>query len=138
MKIPMPYNEIKGVSWFKWSDGLEYTYNTPKGLVCVKNAPLDGADNVLEVKDEYLADGPFKDKGYPLRGTGYLFGLDFRNGKTYADLIMSSRYMTHVKVEVKPNGDYDGGEIIFPPSVDTDEQKQRIAASSYFNRNMEE
>lgn len=140
MKIPMPFDHITSVVWFQWSNGLEYTYSTPKGLVCVKEALLQNETKCLILPDHYLTDGPFRDKGIPLRGTGYVDGLVLKKEKTYADIIISSRYFTHVKIELGKDSLYENGEIVFPPvpSMETEEQKRRIATSSYWERKTED
>ena len=131
--IPMPLDDIKHVTWFRWSRGLEFTYIKNNGkIVSFLEKDLKSTEKRLEIRDESIKDRPFKEIGYPLRGTGFVSGFSFRNGKIYADIIVTSRYFGHIMVEVLSDGQYDNGEILFPPQVDTDEKKKTWATSSYW------
>jgi hypothetical protein len=130
--IPM-IDDVKHVSWFNWSHGLEFTYIMKNGRIdCMMEKDLKSTGKQLEIRDDCLKDRPFKEIGYPLKGSGYVSGYSFRNGKTYADVIVTSRYLGHILVEVLPNGQYDDGEVLFPPQVDTDEKKMTWTTSRYW------
>lgn len=148
MKIPIPCNfgecaecnnkqlPLVGVSWFKWTKGMEYTYffNTSD-----KWHPVDfytTFDNKQEfeftIPDKLLTNDFIKHKGYPLKGRGYANGVDYINGKTYIDFIMTDNYFAHIKVQCDENGLFvPGGEILFPTSWDTDEKKERVILKSH-------
>lgn len=133
MKIPMPFDNVMHVSWFRWIDGLEFDYLTKDGhITAIRAKNLWDGEKCLNIDDALVKEGPFCKIGYPLRGTGFVSGFSFRNGKIYADIIVTSRYFGHIMVEVLSDGQYDNGEILFPPQVDTDEKKKTWATSSYW------
>lgn len=147
MEIPIPCdfgeksfcngNELPfaGVSWFKWSKGMEYTY-----FFLTNNHwhPTDfyttfqcDSESKIEISNSLLEDGFIKDKGFPLKGRGYANGMCYIDGKTYIDFIMTSNYLTHIKVQCDLNGIYiPGGNIIFPPSWDTEEKIEKAMLKS--------
>lgn len=148
MKIPMPcefgeraecngkYLPLKGVTWFKWTKGTEYTY------FFEENNKWDNTDfyttfqreqkNFFEIPDSLFEDTFIKERGYPLKGRGYAYGIFYYNEKTYIDFIISSNYLEHIKVQCDKNGLFvPGGDIIFPASWDTEEKRERAILKSY-------
>ena len=148
MKIPLPCKlgditecngrklQLKGVSWFKWTRGMEYTYffnkndkwhNTDFYYTFDENQPCS-----FEIPDILLKDDFIKEHGYPLKGRGYACGLGYKNGKTYIEFIITSNYLEHIKVQCDENGVFvPGGDIIFPTGWDTEEKKERTVLKSY-------
>ena len=149
MKIPMPckFGEmadcrgetlpLSGVSWFKWSWGMEYTYyfslinkwgrKTKMYTSLETEQPFE-----VIIPDFLLADGPIKELGYPLKGRGYAFGLDYLDGNTYIDFLMTSDYWAHIRVQCDENMKFvPDGRIIFPPSWDTEEKQEGAVLKSY-------
>ena len=92
----------------------------------------------MEIPDDLLSDAPIKEKGYPLRGAGHVLGVDYHGGKLYVVFIITSNYYEHIRVECDSNGYYvPSGNIIFPPSWDTEERRERAVLKSrrfYTNR----
>ena len=147
MQIPIPcefgnYAEcnnrqlpFSGVSWFKWTEGMEYTYFFDTND---KWDPVDfytTFDNVqpfnITIPDELLIDDFIKYKGYPLKGRGYAYGIKYSDGKTYIDFIMTDKYLAHIKVQCDKNGEYiPNGDIIFPTAWDTEEKQERVILKS--------
>ena len=147
MKIPIPckFGDIakckqrmltfNGVSWFEWSKGLEYTYffhvsdkwhttDFYTTYKCEQSCSIDIPDNLL-------VDGLIKEKGFPLRGRGYANGVYYKNGKLYIDFIITSNYLEHIKVQCDTHCAYiTGGDIVFPPSWDTEEKQERAILKS--------
>lgn len=143
MKIPLPCNfgeqaecngrllPLNGVSWFIWESGVEYYYFFKKNDVWhptefystfETDQPLS-----VEISDHLLSDGFLKEKGFPVKGRGYATGLFFANNKLYIDLILSDFSNRHLKVECDRDGNYvENGDIVFPPSADTIEKKERF------------
>lgn len=148
MRIPLPckFGEkadcegrvlpLSGVSWFRWSWGMEYTYFFSVGDKwhgTMFYSTLDTEQPFeLDLPDSLLIDKPVKEHGYPLKGTGYADGVYYRDGKAYIDFLMTSNYQAHIRVqcdekwECVPNGD-----IIFPPSWDTDEKRGGAILKAY-------
>lgn len=148
MKIPLPcmFGEsagcngknlsFKGVAWFKWTRGMEYTYFFFTGNEWHPTDFYTTFSNdqpcFFEVPDSLLVDTFFKDRGYPLKGRGYADGISFLNGKTYVDFIITSNYFAHIKVQCDETGAYvPHGDIIFPPRWDTEEKTERAILKSY-------
>ena len=148
MKIPIPCNfgekaycngrklPFEGVSWFKWSRGVEYTYffatndywNSTDFYTTFKCE----SKNQIEIPDFLLKDGFVKDKGFPLKGRGYAYGVCYVDGKTYIDFIMTSNYLAHIKAQCDTTGAYiPNGDIIFPASWDTDEKRENAMLKSF-------
>ena len=148
MKIPLPCNfgevancnglklPLCGVSWFKWSAGMEYTYyfsfpdywhDTRFYTTFETKQPCK-----FIISDELLFDKRIKEHGYPLKGRGHAFGVKYIERKTYIEFIMTSNYMTHIKVQCNDKGQYvPNGDIIFPPSWDTEEKQEKVILKSY-------
>lgn len=148
MRIPLPCNfgdfaecngkcmPLCGVSWFKWTQGMEYTYFFRRNDIWQEvdfYTTFDaGQPCEFLIPDGLLIDKPIKEHGFPLRGRGYAFGIDYRNEKLYVDFIITSTYLPHIKVQCDGNGEYiKGGDIIFPPSWDTEEKKKDAVLSAY-------
>lgn len=129
---------LTGVNWFYWSSrGYEYTYSFSRNervekLLTNTDKRCPKCKPIYQIDESLLKDGPLKEKGYPFKGTGYLFGLNFENGKFYAELILSSKYLIHVQCECDTTGRWNGGGILFPPtpSFDDDEKKNAILLKS--------
>ncbi len=147
MNIPIPcefgnYAECNnrqllfcGVSWFKWTEGMEYTYffsTSDKWHTFDFYTTFDCVQPFeFTIPDKLLIDDFIKNKGYPLKGRGYANGVDYLDGKTYIDFIMTDKYLSHIKVQCDKNGEYiPNGNIIFPPSWDTEEKKERAILKS--------
>lgn len=103
MRIPLPckFGETFGykgkslkllsVSWFKWSyKGLEFTYTTDKEFVTSTDM---NQPEYMEIPDEMIKSCQIKGLGYPLKGIGYVAGIQFREGRLFADIIVESRYL---------------------------------------------
>lgn len=152
MRVPIPYDfgeygEIPtskktlrfcGVSWFKWSTGWEYTYffktediwNEYTFYVDSGN----GYSNFIKIDDQFLLEKSFREHGYPFVGTGYLTGVMWIDGIMYADVIITSAYNAHIKVECLEDGQYKrGGRILFPPtpSFETKEKREKCLQKKY-------
>ena len=148
MRVPIPCKlgdiaecngrklKLKGVSWFKWTKGMEYTYffhvnnkwhDTDFYYTFDDNQPCS-----FEIPDTLLKDDFIKKHGYPLKGRGYVCGLEYKDGKTYIEFIITSNYLEHIKVQCDENGAFvPGGDIIFPTGWDTEEKKERAVLKSY-------
>lgn len=148
MRIPMPCRlggmadckgealPLSGVSWFRWSWGLEYTYyfSTDRKWdgarfysTCETWQPFG-----IEIPDSLLSDKPIKEHGYPLKGTGHAYGVYHKDGMTYIDFIMTSSYFAHIRVQCNEKCEYvQNGDIIFPPSWDTEEKRNDAVLKAY-------
>lgn len=148
MRIPMPcrFGEkadcngkallFKGVSWFKWSWGMDYTYffaiddkwhETKMYTSRNQDAPFE-----INIPDSLLIDKPIKEHGYPLKGSGYAHGVYYADEKMYIDFIMTSSYFAHIRAQCNEKFYYvPNGDIIFPPSWDTAEKKEGAILKSY-------
>ena len=128
MVIPMPckfgesadckgiVRPLSGVSWFKWSWGMEYTYFFETGnkwritdFYCTREMKQSFE---MDIPDSLLVDKPTKEHGFPLRGTGYACGVDYKDGKTYIDFIMTSIYLSHEKHNAIKIGNMNGTDIL--------------------------
>lgn len=147
MKIPIPckfgeYAECKnrmlpfeGVSWFKWTQGMEYTYfftvNNSWSPSDFYTTFQDKQDQHIDIPDVFLTDNFVKDKGFPLKGRGYANGVYFKKGNLYVDFILTDKFFAHVKVQCDKQCNYiPGGDIIFPTGWD-DQAKERILLKSF-------
>ena len=152
MRIPLPckfgdsakcngkLRPLKGVSWFQWPKGMEYTYFFSKNdfwhdtdfytTFDVRQMPCEFC-----IPDSLLIDRPVKEHGYPLKGRGHAFGIHYENGQTYMDFIMTSFFFAHIRVQCDGDGKYvKGGNILFPPSWDTEEKRKAVILKSYSGR----
>lgn len=125
-----------GATWFKWVDGMEFTYfyqsDSKWGnddFEVVKNAKHKP---YYEINDSLIKDGFLKDKGYPIKGRGYICGLRIINDKLYAHIILTDKYLAHIYVECNKNGMYkELGSVFVPPSWDTEEKQKSIILEKY-------
>lgn len=148
MKIPLPCNfwekadcngrelPLKGVSWFKWTKGTEYTYffetSSDWNPTDFYTTFQDKQPCFMEIPNVLVTDGYIKNKGYPLKGSGYANGIMKIKGNLYINFIMTSRFLLNIKVQCNNNGIYiPGGDIIFPPSYDTEEKRKNALLKSY-------
>ena len=129
---------FNGVQWFKWSTGYEYTYLFETGNKWVQSdfytSNGEKFGEFISIDDTLLNDRPFIEHSYPLAGKGYISGINYRKGKLYAELILTSHYMTHLKVECDKFGRYiEGGKVIFPPTpgCETLEKKKGFLLKKY-------
>ena len=127
---------LQGVTWFKWFDGMEFTYfyeSTSKwnaGDFEVARRPA--YDYKCFISDILLKDDSLKDRGYPLKGKGYAYGYKFVDGDLYVELILSDRYLAHVYVQCNECGDYlENGKVLVPPTWDTEEKQKSILLARY-------
>lgn len=145
MKIPIPCelgekdkdgNILTGVMWFHWSSGYEFTFHYKKEgsdqLCNIKTKNYWDSENYLEIDDALLEEHELK-MYFPLRGKGYVCGIDIIDGKYYAEIILTSKCLAHIKVECTSSGHYDGGKVRFPPtpSFDTIEKRERVLIKKY-------
>lgn len=130
--------EFCGVSWFKWTSGYEYTYffTTKNEWIRSEFFTSNGKEcrKYLDIDDALLVDKAFVEHGYPLKGSGYLIGIKSIDGELYAELILTSHYLTHLKVECDEHGHFiTNGKIIFPPtpSCETLEKRKSYLMKKY-------
>ena len=123
-----------GVNWFRWSSGMDYTYvfliNKKWGEYDL--CGMDGTEcqKTFTISDELLSDGPIRDKKIPLRGRGRIMGVDYRNGRTYLDVVITDSYHEHIRVECDDHfAPVCGGDMIFPPTWD-EEKINRVVLRS--------
>lgn len=129
---------LTGVTWFFWSTGTEYTYFYETGkkwstadIEVVKNPDFSF---VHEIDDFLLQDGFLKEKGYPIKGRGYVNGLSVINGKLAADIILTDKYLAHVYAECDETGRYiEDGTVYVPPNWDAEEKRLSIILSLHRN-----
>lgn len=147
MKIPIPCKfgdkaecegrllTFVGVSWYEWSWGMNYTYffsvgnfwhDTTFYSTYEKNQPC-----AFVIPDRLLIEKAIKEHGYPLKGRGYAFGVNYEDGRTYIDFIITTHYHCHINVQCDEEGDYvPNGDIIFPRAWD-DEKRRDIVLKSF-------
>lgn len=126
---------LVGVNWFKWSEGMEYTYFFSTGDKWHTTDFFTTFESVqpfeFSIPDNLLIDDFIKYKGYPLRGRGFANGICYRNGKTYINFMMTDMYFSHIKVQCDCKGKYiPNGDIIFPAAWDTEEKQGRAILKS--------
>ena len=143
MKIPLPcdFGELliikngirilQGVSWYKWTDCTKYTYFFSNNNKWGTSEFLDVDDPAFrlcyQVDDALLIDGFLKDKGYPIRGRGYLCGMNYVDGQLYGELLLTDMYYQHIRARCTKAGEYmPEGELLVPPSWDTEEKQRSI------------
>lgn len=140
--IDLSVHILTGVSWFKWTQGWEYTYYLyPEFRGQYTNCEMilsDGSSfhEYINVRDDFLEDGVLAAGGYPLRGKGRLFGVYLQNGNLYAEIIVSSSYNIHIKVECDSTGQYlPAGKIIFPSAeiYESIEKRRQFVLKKYQN-----
>lgn len=147
MKIPLPCKlgdvaecngrelPLKGVSWFKWTKGMEYTYFFETGNKWERSDFYTTFEYkqpyFFEISDSLLKDTFIKEHGYPLAGSGYVYGLNYIDGKTYIEFIITTSYFAHIKVQCNKNAEYvNGGNIIFPVAW-SEEKKEKAILKSF-------
>ena len=152
-KIPLPckmgeeteYKNAKyklcGVEWFFWNGrGWEFTYHIANKTDASWNNTLHilsekdtTVSSYINIKESLLDDKPIKEHGYPLTGSGHLYGFKFIKGKLYAEFIITNRYYEHILCECDETGQYNGGMILFPPtpSYDSEEKRMKAVTASY-------
>ena len=148
MRIPIA-NEIQeminngktlvSIDWFKWSlFGLKFTYHTApnKRWSCSNMYPLERTEFSEEeyergyiIDDKFLRLTFFKDFGIPLKGNGYVCGLDFHEDGVYYNFIYESQYFEHVQVKMTPDGEFDS-KIIVPPIWDAAKREKILFSSA--------
>lgn len=148
MRIPLPCNfgdmaecngkilPLKGVTWFWWQKGMEYTYFFATNDVWHETVFYTTYDTAgpceFIIPDTLLIDRLIKEHGYPLKGRGYACGIDYKNEKLYINFLMTSSYFAHIRVQCDDNGKYvRGGDMIFPPSWDTAEKREDVVLKAY-------
>lgn len=148
MRIPLPckFGEkadcegrvlpLSGVFWFKWSWGMEYTYFFSIGDKWHGTRVYSTLDTErpfgIDIPDSLLIDKPIKEHGFPLKGTGHACGVNYLDGKTYIDFVMTSSYQAHIRVQCNEKWEYvPNGDIIFPPSWDTEEKREGAMLKAY-------
>lgn len=68
----------------------------------------------IEVDNAVLSPFVLREKGFPLRGEGYVEGFRFKDGKTYVHILCETFYCSHHCVESDEKGHcVPGGDIIF-------------------------
>ena len=150
MKIPIPCNfgeyakcknrqlPFVGVTWFHWTQGWEYTYffktNDTWHDIDFYNTFQKEQPFYFEIEDNLLCDMFIKDRGFPLKGRGYAYGIYYENGKRYIEFILSSNYLAHIKVQCDENGQFvPDGDIIFPLGWDEEKKKKVLLKSVKYN-----
>ena len=96
MNVPLLKKEgvfLEAVFWYPWSTGMEFTYMFSNGPYVTLKADKAGDLPYISVHDHLTQDGSLAEKGFPLKGKGYIDGFYFRNGKIFADRILTSRYV---------------------------------------------
>ena len=152
MRVPIPYDfgeygkiptskktlRFCGVSWYKWSTGWEYTYffvtENKWGEYDFYVSSGDKYSNFIEIDDRFLLEKSFREHGYPFLGSGFLTGIMWRDSVLYADIMITSAYNAHIKVECLENGQCKrGGQILFPPtpSFETAEKREKYLQKKY-------
>ena len=109
---------FKGVSWYKWSSGMEYTYYfetgsrwNPTSFYVSKG---ENFSEYIEVDDQLTSVFDFKEKNFPFRGKGYVDGICLINGQRYACVVSETFYWSHHKVQCDERGFYiQDGNILF-------------------------
>lgn len=127
---------LKGVSWFEWSTGIEFTYyfEREEKWAAVYFFTVKEPDYKLsyDVYDNLLINDSLKNNGFPIKGRGYLSGLRTIHGCLFADIILTDCYLAHVYARCDKNGNYiENGDIYVPPSWDTVERQYSIILKQY-------
>lgn len=122
---------LSGVSWFKWSDGTEFTYffeENKKWSTPYFFSEKDPDYNLYyEVCDTLLLNDFLKTRGLPIKGRGFVCGLRLFNNRLFTEIILTDSYFAHIYTECDKRGNYiKGGDILVPPSWDTEQKKYSI------------
>lgn len=132
------FKKLTSIFWYRWSDGIEVTYffaNDKKwessDFICEKEPTYKLG---YEIDDDLLVDDFLSDKGYPLKGRGYICGLRMVDKKLFAELILTDKYLAHIYVECDEHGRYvKNGSVYVPPSWDTLEKQYSIILKKHSN-----
>ena len=118
---------LVAIEWFKWTlFGLRFTYHTAartewscSNLYAIERSNFSEEEYLAgyEIDDKFLRLTPFKMFGIPLKGQGYVDGLEFRSDGLYYDFIYETEYLAHVQVKMTSEGKFDN-KIIVPPTWD--------------------
>ncbi len=118
---------LVAIEWFKWTlFGLRFTYHTAartewscSNLHAIERSDFSEEEYLAgyEIDDKFLRITPFKMFGIPLKGQGYVCGLEFRSDGLYYDFIYETEYLAHVQVKMASEGKFDN-KIIVPPTWD--------------------
>lgn len=130
---------LKGVTWFKWTDGMEFTYyfdNDDKWhnthFKCIMMPDFKEHYNI---RDNLLINDFLKNKGYPVRGRGYAFGIALIEQHFCIEIILTDLYMAHIYLQCNEQGEYiENGNIYVPASWDTSDKKESILLSPYIGK----
>ena len=148
MRVPVPYllgeyaqkekKHFVGVSWFPWSSGMEFTYFfRPEGKWKTSDIIVEKEPEYrlgYEIDDALLQDGFLKEKGFPIKGRGYVSGFSYVDGEITADVILKDKYFSHIYIACTENGHYkENGKVYVPPSWDTEERMYSIILEKYKN-----
>jgi hypothetical protein len=130
---------LTGLTWFKWTLwGLKFTYFTApdKKWNCSNIVNIERTDfteeeynNGFEIDEKFLHLSPFRSFGIPLKGQGYVIGLNFRQDGLYYDFIYETEYLAHVRVKMSSTGEFEG-KIIVPPTWDLAKREKILLASA--------
>lgn len=127
-----------GVSWFQWTDGIEFTYfyenSEKRGNKYFEYQKNPEYETSILINDSLLQNELLIKKSYPIKGRGYLYGLQKINGNLFAEIILTNVYFSHIYVQCNEDCAYvDGGEVLVPPSWDTKEKQYSIILKKYSN-----
>ena len=145
-KVPLPVNlggkkgehTLDGVDWFMWQDGIEFTYFYSNGkrwsTSKIETSGYFESDINIYVEQELVNERRMEEHGYPLTGKGKITGINLIKGRYYAEIILTSAYLMHLKVECDEHGRYiEGGRVLFPPtpSFETIEKREKYLLARY-------
>ena len=132
-------NVLTGVTWFKWTLwGLRFTYFIApdrkwncSNIVNIERRNFSDEEytNGFEIDDRFLRLSPFKSFGIPLKGQGYVVGLNFRQDGLYYDFIYETEYLAHIRVKMSSTGEFEG-KIIVPPTWDLAKREKILLATA--------
>ena len=133
---PKGIQTLSAVTWFSWTNGVEFTYfykikdKWHSNYFVTERNPT--YDTRYMISDKLIRDGFLKEKGYPIKGRGYVYGLKTIEDKLYVNLILTDMYYAHIYVPCNIEGKFHShGPIIVPPSWDTEEKRKSILLSKY-------
>lgn len=93
---------------------------------------------IHEIDDTLLQDGFLKEKGFPIKGRGYVSGFSYVDGEMTVDVILTDKYFAHIYIVCAENGHYkENGKVYVPPSWDTEEKMYSIILEKYKNIRVE-
>ena len=133
---PKGIQTLSAVTWFSWIDGIEFTYfykikdKWHSNYFITERNPIYKTGYIIS--DRLTRDGFLKEKGYPIKGRGYICGLRMINNLMYAEILLTDLYYTHIYVPCNMQGEFEpNGPIIVPSSWDTEEKRTSILLSQY-------